>query len=319
VTGLPGDHRTGIDLNAETILHGPTAWLRTMTTQATLSYDAGDGLAALYAGLGRQIANTVRVDVRMGWFRQGGYTLDIGITTVMPGPRFGSRNQFRTGTGTDGILFVDGSVIVDPDSRLVRFSDGRDLGRAGVSGVVFFDLNGNGIRDPDERGLEDVPVRVGGWFDETDAEGRFAAWDLFPYEASFVYVDSLAFDDPRLVLPNPVVQVHPTPNSFSAIEVPVVVGAEVSGYVFFEDAGLPSAPVVLRNLQSGTSVALTSFGDGGFYRAGVPPGDYVIVVPAAFLDQINATAMPLEISIPHGMGEKRFEDLIVTVRRRPQQ
>lgn len=322
LTGIPDsitDHRTGVDVTAETILSGPTSWLRTTYAQGLLSADAGDGLAAVRASLGRQIARKLRLDAAVGWLRDGGYSLEIGLTTVLPGPRFGARNRFNTRSGTDGIMFVDGSVIVDPDTRAVRWSDGRDLGRAGIAGVLFLDENGNGIRDAEERGLAGVPIRVGGWYDETDELGRFSAWDLFPFETSFVEVDSLAFDDPRLALPNPVVAVSPTPNSYLSIDVPVVVGAEISGFVVEGWTGLAGVPVRLLNLTTGKSATLLTFSDGGFYGVGVLPGDYEVGVPEEFLEQIEAAATTLEISIPTGSGEKRIDDLMILVVRAPQQ
>ncbi len=315
----PGNHRTGVDLSAETILSGPTRWLRTAYVQALLSADAGDGLASVRASLGRQIARKLRLDAAVGWLRDGGYSLEIGLTTVLPGPRFGSRNRLNTRTGTDGVMFIDGSVIVDPDTRTVRWSDGRDLGRAGISGVVFLDENGNGIRDAGEEGLDGIPIRVGGWYDETDALGRFSAWDLFPFETSFVEVDSLAFEDPRLVVPNPVTRVSPTPNSYLSVDVPVVVGAEISGFVVEGWTGLAGVPVRLLNLTTGKSTMLTTFSDGGFYGVGILPGDYEVGVPEEFLEAIEAAATTLEISIPAGFGEKRIDDLMILVVRARQQ
>jgi hypothetical protein len=317
-TGIAGEHRTGVDLSAEAILAGPLSWFRTMFARGVLSADAGDGLSALRATIGRQIAQKIRVDAGLGWLREGGYSLEIGLTTVLAGPRFGSRSRFSTRSGTDGIVFTDGSVVVDPDTRAVLWSDGRDLGRAGIAGIIFIDENGNGVRDAEEVGLEGIPVRVGGWYDETDEAGRFSAWDLFPFEPSSVEVDSLAFDDPRLALPNPIIRVSPTPNSFLSVDVPVVVGAEISGYVLEGYEGLAGFPVSLRNLTTGRTSMLTTFSDGAFYQIGVLPGEYEIGVPEEFLEQIDAAATTLQISIPEGFGDKRIEDMTILVVRAQQ-
>jgi hypothetical protein len=314
----PGEHRTGLDLGAEAILGGPITWLRETFAQGVVGYDAGDGLSAIRFTLGRQIANKIRLDAGMGWLREGGSSLEIGFTTVLRGPRFGTRNRVSSGSGTYGIVFMDGSMVVDPDTRSVFWSDGRDLGRAGIAGVIYIDENGNGMRDADEAGLVGIPVSVGGWYDETDGLGRFSAWDLYPFEASFVRIDTLAFDDPRLVLPNPVVRVNPTPNSFLTIEVPVVVGAEVSGYVLEGYDGLAGFPVVMHNLSTGQSTTLTTFSDGAFYKVGVLPGDYEIRIPEGYLEQIDAAATSLLITIPAGYGDKRIEDLTILVVRAQQ-
>ena len=182
--------------------------------------------SGLEPGVGLAVA--VRLELGLGWLKDmGGLALDIGFNTVLPGPRFGSRNRFTTGAGSDGVQFIDGSILWDRSAQQVRWGDGRDLGRAGVTGTLFLDTNGNGARDPGEQGIPGHPVRVGGWTELTDEAGRFSAWNLFPFEPSYIEVDSLAFDNPFLVLPMRVVEVIPTPNSFQSVEIPVVMGAEI--------------------------------------------------------------------------------------------
>ena len=197
----------------------------------------------------------------------------------------------------------------DPRARLLKLGDVADLGRAGISGVLFRDDNGNGKRDQGEPGLSGIPVHVGGWPAETDADGRFAAWGLFPTEPLQIDVDSLSFDDPRLILPAPVIQVRPTPNSFGTIEVPVVVGAEVSGFVVLGEEALAGVPVVLRELTTGREITTLTFSDGGFYKTAVPPGEYEVTLPDAVLERLDAFAPPLSIFVPPGAGDKRYADL----------
>jgi hypothetical protein len=308
--------RFGVDLSADAVMSGPVPWLRAVTVRGAVSLEPSRGLDAVNATLGRQIGRLVRADVGIGWRRFGGYSLDFGLSTVLPGPRIGTRNRISSETGTQGVMFTHGSVIWDPDSRLIRLSDGGDLGRAGITGVLFLDENANGVRDAAEPGLGGVPVYVGGWFDVTDADGEFAAWDLFPFEAVSIEVDSLAFDDPRLVLPAARIRVRPTPNSFVSVDVPVIVGAEISGYVVLHDEGLAGVPVVLRELASGNEISFLTYSDGGFYRVGVPPGEYEVTLPDAVLRRLDVTVPPLHIFVPPGDGGKRVEDLILQLEPR---
>ena len=308
-------HRTGVDWNADFVVTGGPRMLRKTSVRAGMSLDAGEGLSRLRTAIGRQIVKKARLDLGLGWRRNAGYSLDIGINSTVAGPRFGTRNHFNTEGGTDGVMFVDGSVVVDPDTRDIRFSDGRDIGRAGISGVVFLDENDNGVQDPRERGLPGVPLRVAGRHEETDAVGRFATWELFPYEDSFIEVDPLSFDDPRLVPLNNVIAVSPTPNSFQAIHVPVVIGAEISGYVLLEDQALPGIPVELHNITIGRTITLVTFSDGGFYSVSIPPGEYEVGIPNDVLERLGASSTPVQINIPSGQGDKRIEELIVNVTR----
>jgi hypothetical protein len=132
---------------------------------------------------------------------------------------------------------------------------------------------------------------------------------MYPTEPLRIDVDTLSLDDPQLVLPAPVLQVRPAPNAFGNIAVPVVVGAEISGFVVLGDEPLGGVPVVLRELNTGAEITVLTFADGGFYRGAVPPGEYEVTLPDAVLERLRAAAPPVSIFVPPGAGEKRFEDL----------
>ena len=298
-----------IDASADAMLLGPWAWLRTSTVQGQIAVEPSRGLTAVRAALGRRLSQLLRLDAAIGWYRAGGVSLELGLTTAMPGPRIGSRSRITSGTGSSELTFAYGAVAWDPRSRVLKLGDGADLGRGGISGVLFRDDNGNGVRDPGEPGLPGIPVSVGGWPAKTDEDGRFAAWGLSPSEPVQIDVDTLSFADPHFLLPAPVLRVRPMPNAFGNIQVPVVVGAEVSGFVVFEDQALAGVPVVLRELNTGAELTVTTFGDGAFYRGAIPPGDYEVTLPDAVLDRLKASVPPLSIFVPPGPGEKRFEDL----------
>jgi hypothetical protein len=313
--GLDAPDHFAVDLGADAVLPARFHWMRGTSVRGELSVEPAEGLAALAATVGRRIGRALRADVGVGWFRGGGYGLSLALTTALPGPRAGVRSQANTVTGSNGLVFLNGSMVYDHDRRSVRWTDGGDLGRAGVAGVLFFDDNGNGVRDPMEPGIPGIPVQVGGWYAETDAAGRFAAWDLFPFEAVDIVVDSLAFDDPRLVPAVPVLQVRPNPNSFLAIDVPVVVGAEISGWVVLDGEPLAGIPVVFREINTGTELLTLTFSDGTFYRTGVPPGEYEVTLPAAVADALGVFAFPLHIFVPPGAGEKRYESVAIELGR----
>jgi hypothetical protein len=305
------------DASAGANLLGPWRWLRSASAQGQLAVDPSLGLTALQVLLGRRIANALRVDVGIGWFRGSGASLELDFSTAMPGPRAGVRSRVSSEAGSQALTFAYGSMAWDPRSRLVRLGDGADLGRAGITGELFRDDNGNGRRDPNEPGLAGLPVTVGGWPATTDDNGRFTVWGLMPSEPVRIEVDTLSFSDPHLILPAPVIQVRPSPNAFGVISVPVAVGGEVSGFVVLGEEALGGVPVILRDLNSGVEVTILTFADGGFYRGAVPPGDYEVTMSDDVLERLNAFAPPLNIFIPPGAGEKRFADLQLRLERRP--
>jgi hypothetical protein len=307
--GAVASRQFSIDASADATLLGPWRWLRTSTVQGQIAIEPARGLSALRTTVGRRVNAGLRMDAGIGWFRATGFSLELNFSTAMPGPRAGVRSRVSSQAGSEGMTFAYGSVAWDPRTQLLRLGDGADLGRGGISGVLFRDDNGNSVRDPGEPGLSGIPVHVGGWPAETDADGRFSVWGLIPSEPAQIEVDTLSFGDPHLILPASVIRVRPTPNAFGAIQLPVVVGGEVSGFVVLGEEALAGVPVLLRELNTGAEITIVTFGDGGFYKVAIPPGEYEITLPDAVLERLNAFAPPLSIFVPPGAGEKRYEDL----------
>jgi len=308
-SGAAGDS-TGfsMDASADAILLGPWKWLRSSNVQGALAVEPSHGLTALRASIGRRVSQLLRVDAALGWFRVGGLSLELGVTTATRGPQTGTRSRLAE-SGSQALTYSSGSVAWDPRSRLLKLGDGADLDRAGVSGILFRDDNGNGVRDPGEPGVAGIPVSVAGFAAQTDSDGRFAVWGMYPTEPVPIIVDTLALPDPHYLLPAPVIRVRPSPNAFGNIQIPVVVGAEIAGFVVMGDQAVAGVPVVLRELNTGREITVTTFADGGFYKTAVPPGEYEVTLPDALLNSMNVTAPPISIFVPPGPGEKRFEDL----------
>jgi len=307
--GAAGDSAGfAIDASADAVVLGSWKWLRTSNVQGQLAMEPARGLTAVRASIGRKITQLFRLDAAVGWFRVGGLSLELGLTTAARGPRAGTRSRMSQ-AGSQALTYSSGSLAWDPRSRLAKLGDGADLDRAGVAGVLFRDDNGNGVRDPGEPGLANIPISVGGFAAQTDSDGRFAAWGLYPSEPVRIDVDTLALPDPHLLLPAPIIRVRPAPNTFGDVQVPVVVGAEIAGFVVLGDQAVGGVPVVLRDLNTGREITTTTYADGGFYKTAVPPGEYEVTLPDAVLDRLQAFAPPLSIFVPPGAEEKRFEDL----------
>ena len=316
-SGAGGIHRFAIDGSADAFLTGPWKWLRMTTVQGSVGYEPTRGLTALRGAIGRGVSSVLRLDASLGWLRGSGARVEVSFSTTARGPRMGVRTLVDETSGSQAMLYSSGSIAVDPRTRVTRLSDAADLERAGISGLVFQDNNANGRQDAGEPGLGGIPIRVGGWPAQTDAAGRFAAWGVFPSEPLQIEIDTLSFTNPQLVLPAPIIRVRPAPNAFGTITVPVTVGAEISGWVLIDGAPLAGAPLILRNLDSGAEITTTTYQDGGFYRAAVPPGEWEITLPDPLLARLQASAPALSIFVPPGPGEKKFDDLRLMLERHP--
>jgi hypothetical protein len=315
--GGAGPRRFTVDAGADAIISSRSwRWLNTATAGGQIAVDPAHGFTALRATVGRRLSRAWRMDAGLGWYREAGASLELSFASMGAGPRMGSRQRASTVTGTEGMVYANGSVAFDPRSGLVRLGDASSLGRAGITGKMFRDDNANGRQDLGEPGIAGIPVRVGGWLAETDSSGSFSAWGLLPFEPVRIDVDSLSFDNPQFMLPAPVIVVRPAPNSFGTVNVPVLVGAEISGYVVLDDVALGGIPVVLRELNTGAEFTTVTFADGVFYRSSIPPGEYEVTLPEAVLERLGALAPPLSILVPPGAGEKRYSDLHLRLERR---
>jgi hypothetical protein len=95
----------------------------------------------------------------------------------------------------------------------------------------------------------------------------------------------------------------------------VVLGAEVTGRVLFEERGLGGVRLALRDLKRNRLIRLLTFKDGGFYVMGLPPGDYELGLANGLPAGVRASAAAVRFTVPAGGGEKRIEGLVLQLER----
>ena len=77
--------------------------------------------------------------------------------------------------------------------------------------------------------------------------------------------------------------------------------------------GTPTRPLPASRLtdrRTGATQRFTTFSDGAFYVLGVKPGDYDLAVDSAVLDALQATAVPLRVTLAptaNGVGASGLE------------
>ena len=277
-------------------------------------------LARWSFGLGRQFLRLLRLDGGVRKERaSSGVTVDLTLTAGFPWMRATSRNSFSGVAATDsssvefgGSQLFEGTVLWNRRQGRVDFSDGRNLGRAGVVGVVFLDANNDGIQQPGEPGLENVAVRIGTNATVTDSLGRFRSWDLVPFVNTLVEIDTLSLANP-LWYPAAVAQrLPPSPNAFRFVPVPVREGGEVNGRLELDGRPLAGARVTLKDLRGRTFVA-TTFTDGAFYVMRLPPSTYEVSVEEGLLSQLRAQVAPVYVRVND--ASQRVDDVILRLSR----
>ena len=208
----------------------------------------------------------------------GSYALGIGrvIGRVM-----------RHGDGLDGGYSASGAVAFGSVHRATPLEYGG-LGLSGVEGHVFRDVNGDGRFGERDEPVANATVRVGGLVTRTDARGRYSMWNVLPYQAVNVRIDTLSLEDPGWVPALPARALRPSPQQYTSVEFALVRTRELTG-VLVPGATLATTAGVgleLRDVEGGALYTSRTFSDGAFYFSRVRPGRYRLT-----LARSSATAL----------------------------
>jgi hypothetical protein len=270
--------------------------------RAAWEVDTRGGTTTMAAYLSRQLGNAINLEAGAGWSRGLGTTLSLFISTQLQAVRATTSVSVPLHGAAVANQFVQGSVLYDPASRRMGFAPGPSLERAGVSGRVFLDENGDGRRQAGEQLLPDVRVQAGFTSALSDSAGRYRVWDLPSFEPVLVTIDSTSLASPLWVPAYGVVSVETGPNRFRTLDIPVVPGGVIEGRLTraTPDGEAPVAGVKLLLQRRGAREpqTLVTFSDGDFYLIGVKPGDYELSVDAEALGRLGLSGEPLSFTMP---------------------
>ncbi|HEX6644993.1 MAG TPA: hypothetical protein VF037_09955 [Gemmatimonadales bacterium] len=284
------------------------AWIRA-------SYEGqGPGAPRLATlSIARPLFDAFRIETGVSWIRGAGApSFTLTLSSAFDAVRTFTSVAAQSGTATSVTQYVQGSVLYDRTRGGIAFDAGPSLQRAGIGGVVFLDLDGNGVRDAGEEGLANVRVQVGTGSAVTDSTGTYRVWDIVPFEPVFVAADSLSFESPLWVGSEQGVAVLPAPNRFTLIDLPLSNGAVIEGRVVRAFGGgvqgVPGATLELRETRTGHRRTVSTFTDGAFYLLGVPPGRYELRIGNRTLELLRQAAEPVDVLVtPDGTGPAPLE------------
>lgn len=273
-----------------------------MAGRAAWEVDTRGGTTSMAAYLSRQIGSGISVEAGAGWTRGLGTTLSLYMSTRLRSVQATTSISAPLHGPAAASQFVQGSVLYDPASRRMGFSTGPSLERAGVSGRVFLDENGDGRRQAGEQLLPDVRVQAGFTSALSDSSGRYRVWDLPSFEPVLVTIDSASLASPLWVPAYGSVKLETEPNRFRTLDIPVVPGGVIEGRLTrtTPDGEAPVAGVklVLQRKGARDPKILVTFLDGDFYLIGVKPGDYELSVDAEALNRLGLTGEPISFTMP---------------------
>jgi hypothetical protein len=167
----------------------------------------------------------------------------------------------------------------------VSMGVGRSMGvpmpvarAAAVQGVIFEDLDGDGVRGPGEPGLANVAVSLGGLRTRTDADGRFRFYDA---RVGPLHVDATSLPRgmavaPGTELPTRGVATIPVVRTAS-LEIRVFLDRDADGAMGDGDELALGAVVTIQD-RVGTLRDATVDAAGRARFGSLPPGTYVVTI-----------------------------------------
>ena len=286
-----------------------------VTTRTVLEVANGSGFAHAGGYLARELSSHMQIEAGATWTRGLGTSLSLFVSTLLPSLR-ATTSMTAPSVGSAMVSqYVQGSVLYEPGRRQVAFASGPALERAGISGRVFLDVNGDGRWQPGEQTINGARVRAGFVTALSDSSGRYRIWDLPAFEPVLVAVDSSSLVSPLWRPAYNSVSVETAPNRFRSLDIPIVPAGVIEGRVVRQTVDsavpVPGMRLLLRRHGSSQAIQLVTFSDGGFYLIGVKPGTYELSADPMTLARLELSAGPIGFTMPSSPDGGTVEGLEV--------
>lgn len=299
-------------ISALTILpaRGPR-WLQ-YTGITTSAGFRGSGFELLEVNSSVRLARTTSLGVAARYNQRARATsASISLNNSLGFARSTSRVTAAPNRGTDATTTLSGVATFDPRLGVSGYEMGG-IGSSGITGVVFYDFDGDGRLGPADSVAAGIGLVIGGQRQRTDSRGRYRAWNIVPYELVEITVDTLKGLAPEWIPLRVQQYTRATPHMYNRFDVPLAQTREVAGQVVADSGIWTSAGISLRfrNIETGLTSTAVTFSDGAFYVSRMKPGQYEVTVAQSALDALGALAVPdrVVLTIP-----LRGQDLVIDV------
>lgn len=185
-----------------------------------------------------------------------------------------------------------GSLGVDHRSGGMMMYNRDQVGRGGLTVLLFVDNNGNGKYDKGDEIIRSKGISLDGTGQiDLGNDGLVRITQLQSY---YRYNLSIRKEeiDPTLVPTIDKFSFVADPNQFKRIEIPFYRGSIVEGSILIDNGKelkpLGGMRVYMVSVDRRYSSTLRSFADGGFYELNVPPGTYTLQLDTVQLKLLQA-------------------------------
>lgn len=196
----------------------------------------------------------------------------------------------------------------DPFDRRYNITRPGPAAGGAVAINAWIDENGDGLRQPDEQGVEGVVGETPGGPVTTDGRGQALAVGLGDSASARVRLDPGNVDDPFLVAGPSVREFVPRPGGLAVIDYPMQRSAEVELSARLRRAdgstrSIAALSVTLVPENGGEAIAGRSDHAGVIFFEGVRPGDYSVRLDDDQARTLNLRMVqPLQVRIPSSGG-----------------
>ena len=185
------------------------------------------------------------------------------------------------------------SLGPDPRNGKLRFSSNKLASNGQALAIVYRDKNGDGVRQADEKLVENVELTAGQTtaLTPTDANGRAVIDNLQPFRPVLIGIDTSSLSDPYVQPALPGVVVTPRPGVASTVELPLVSAGEVEGTLRRKGGGvLAGVSLELVDGEGRLVRSTLSEFDGFFLFEGVPYGAYRVRIEKLAAQAVEVSA-----------------------------
>jgi hypothetical protein len=203
----------------------------------------------------------------------------------------------RVGNITTLVEAARGSLLYDSETKYFGASNRTSVGKGGITIVAFLDLNGNGLREPNEPKAGGVRAQIsGGRLQYHRSDTSIIVTDLEAYASYILKLSTDGVENIAWQISKKVWRVGVSPNQLRLLEVPVSVINEVSGMVMTDAPkgrkGLGGITVLFYNVEGKLMGKVLTEADGFFSFPGLMPGTYSARIDAGQLNKLNYNVFP---------------------------
>ena len=245
-------------------------------------------------------------------FLRNNYTFQVGLRYIF---NF-AQTSLTSRIGNQNSTFVQssrGSFLYDDATNYLQATNRSGVGKAGITVLPFLDLNNNGTKEENERGVPGIEFKNNkGRVTYNDDFTEVRITDLEPYNQLLLEIDPTSIDNISWKVQNSSIQIETMPNQFRTLYLPIYVVGEVSGSVYFKaENAKKGIGRILVNILDKDGVFIDqvlSEGDGYFTYLGLKTGKFKAVIDPEQLENIGYTASPAEIEFT--IEETEFGDIV---------